>query len=157
MQIVQFTQNDQEKTEIFMRSIFKEMGWTPLPEEKLDNLAEFFHLPSGGYLYLARKEGKVIGTGGVTKTDEHTGLIKRVYVDKDFRKLGIGKELLIAITNAADKYNISRLVLDVSKNNAPAIHLYEKYGFKKYPQAPIKDWPESNLPDTHYFYFLDVN
>ena len=156
MKIIPFTLADQEETSNFMKEIFDEMGWTPLAEDGLDDLSCFFHLPDAGYLFIAKKDGKVIGTAGVAKIDENTGLIKRVYVDKNLRKLGMGKSLLNALINLTDKYNISRLVLDVSKNNAPAIHLYEKYGFNRYDQSPVKDWPESNLPDTHYFYYLNI-
>jgi ribosomal protein S18 acetylase RimI-like enzyme len=154
---VSFTPQDQEETSAFMKTIYKEKGWTPRPNEGLDNLSDFFHLPNDGCLFLAKNGNEVIGTAGVTKIDNHSGLIKRVYVAKVFRNLGIGKQLIMAIINAAPKFGIIRLVLDVAKDNKPAIHLYDKFGFTKYDQPPLPGWPESSMPDSHYFYQLEIN
>jgi ribosomal protein S18 acetylase RimI-like enzyme len=64
--------------------------------------------------------------------------IETLSVDPIFRGLGIGKQLLIAAEGEMDPRFIRRIRLEVSSGNAPAIHLYEKLGFKKI--ALLKDY-----------------
>jgi len=51
-------------------------------------------------------------------------------VRDDWQGKGAGSVLMQAAVDLADKWlNLSRLELDVYTDNAPAIHLYKKYGF----------------------------
>lgn len=64
-----------------------------------------------------------------------------IIVDAKYRNLGIGKALIEHFEKAArDQFNIEILHLEVYEGN-PAIHLYERMGFKEYGRHPrfIKD------------------
>lgn len=57
--------------------------------------------------------------------DGGTGVIK------EFRRKGIGEQLLKNLLELLKEKQISRFILEVLENNEPAIALYEKYGFRK--------------------------
>lgn len=60
--------------------------------------------------------------------DQHTLYINRFYIDEEYRNVGIGEQVLNKIIGMAKEMNRD-LELEVFGDN-PAIHLYEKMGFK---------------------------
>ncbi len=55
--------------------------------------------------------------------------LQKIYVLREFLALGIGKALLGAVLHHAAQRGLHTLWLDVLKQNARAIHFYEKQGF----------------------------
>lgn len=51
-----------------------------------------------------------------------------IFVDENYRRIGIAQKLINEIFN---DYNIENITLEVSCKNKSAISLYEKLGFKK--------------------------
>jgi putative acetyltransferase len=79
--------------------------------------------------------GEVVGNLGVHR---HSNLRRAhaaeigMSVHDDFQGQGIGTQLMAAAVALADNWlHISRLELTVFTDNAPAIGLYEKFGFEK--------------------------
>ena len=60
--------------------------------------------------------------------NQHTLYINRLYIDEEYRNIGIGEEVIKKIIDIAKDMNRD-IELEVFGNN-PAIHLYEKMGFK---------------------------
>jgi putative acetyltransferase len=61
----------------------------------------------------------------------HAGAIGLIVHDESQGK-GIGSALMHAGVDLADKWlNLTRLELEVYTDNAPAIHLYERFGFER--------------------------
>lgn len=80
--------------------------------------------------FVAMSDGKIAGyMGFYAAADE--GDISNIAVGKDFRRLGIGALLMEYVLAYADKNGIRFMALEVRESNAPAIGLYEKYGFVK--------------------------
>lgn len=156
MQIFSFTKQDQAITKAFMEVIYKEMGWIPTPEDGLDDIGTLFHLPTNGFLFIAKYNDEVIATGGCIKLNEKEYLLKRFYIKEDLRGKGLAQQLFAKIISAVKELHASKIVLDVSKNNSRAIRFYEKNGFERYHQKPLAGWPESSAPDTHDYYFLNI-
>lgn len=78
---------------------------------------------------VAKENNEVIGFAGIsTCLDEAT--INNIVVKKSFRGRGIGGELLEALIELCADLNMKSLTLEVDVSNEPAIHLYEKFGFK---------------------------
>jgi ribosomal protein S18 acetylase RimI-like enzyme len=64
--------------------------------------------------------------------------ISVINVDENYRRKGIGKNLISnAIKTARDK-RCTRIILDVSKDNENAIKFYKKVGFKIYEEVNTK-------------------
>lgn len=59
------------------------------------------------------------------------GILTSVAVKEKYRNKGIAKKLMDSFIDEAKKRNIAFINLEVRASNAPAISLYEKYGFEK--------------------------
>ena len=78
---------------------------------------------------IAKDDNNVVGFAGIsTCLDEAT--LHNIVVKKSCRNKGIGGELLEALIELCEDLHIKTLTLEVDTANEPAIHLYEKFGFK---------------------------
>lgn len=84
--------------------------------------------PHGAFLLL-RSDHTPIGCGGVQRIDEHTGEIKRMWIDPDWRGLGLGGRLLARLEAAARELGRTRVVLDTNETLVEAIAMYERAGY----------------------------
>jgi ribosomal protein S18 acetylase RimI-like enzyme len=71
-----------------------------------------------------------VGEGSNMMTGKKHGYIYDIFVKKEFRGKGIGKILLEKAQSYCREKGYSRILLMVSVNNANAIELYNKSGFK---------------------------
>lgn len=79
-------------------------------------------------LYLVADEDGVVGyVGSWIIFDECH--ITNIAVSPEARKQGIGEMLLKTLIETAEEKGVIATTLEVRPSNAPAIHLYEKYGF----------------------------
>jgi ribosomal protein S18 acetylase RimI-like enzyme len=63
----------------------------------------------------------------------HRGEIVQLYVDPEYKGLGIGKKLLrLSIEKAFNNEQIEQIILSVVFTNDHAIHLYRQLGFTEY-------------------------
>ncbi|GAY72724.1 GNAT family N-acetyltransferase [Lentilactobacillus kosonis] len=86
-----------------------------------------------------------------TLSDELIGIVTVEFLKKGIGELGvavlneyqgyqIGSNLVeLAVEWAIDYSNLNKMALTVFKDNAPAIHIYEKYGFKVVSELAIDD------------------
>ena len=83
-----------------------------------------------------QQKQKILGTTAVRnlKQFESTCELKRMYVLRDFRLLGLGQKLLDIAIDFAKSVGYSRMVLDSSKALHPARALYLKNGFVDIPR-----------------------
>lgn len=64
------------------------------------------------------------------------GQITNIAVHPDFRRNKIASALIEKMVEKCSKTDVYSLTLEVRKSNAPAISLYEKYGFKRVGLRP---------------------
>ena len=108
-------------------------GTLRLPFVSRDATRKWMEKPSEGHTgIVAVLEGRIVGSAGV---DQYKGRRSHVggiglCVHDDFHRRGVGAALLAALIEAADNWlGLRRLELTVYVDNAPAIALYQKYGF----------------------------
>ena len=78
---------------------------------------------------VAKENNEVVGFAGISIClDEAT--LNNIVVKKSYRNRGIGGELLESLIELCAELHISTFTLEVDTENEPAIHLYEKFGFK---------------------------
>ena len=94
--------------------------------------------------FIAEEDNQIIGYIGVWKVLEE-GQITNIAVHKDYRRRGIGKELIKTLMNFGREEKIEVFLLEVRKSNEAAKKLYEQMGFthlgirKNYYQKPTED------------------
>lgn len=105
--------------------IEKESFSMPWSEEDFENLLKH---PYCFYL-VALTEGQVAGCCGYTESF-HEACVDNVVVSDKFRNRGIGQALLRELITRGERAQIEAFTLEVRVSNAPAIHIYEKAGFR---------------------------
>lgn len=110
-------------------------GTLRLPHHTPDEVRKAIENPPSGYINLvAMLDGRIVGDIGLNRFPgrrAHVGSIG-MGVHDDFQRRGIGRALMgEIITIADDWYNLRRLELTVFIDNAPAIALYESFGFER--------------------------
>lgn len=104
--------------------------------EALDN-------PAAAVLLAQGEGGSLLGYAVVSAVLDE-GNLDNIAVAPDVRRQGVGDALMKALTGFA-RENLAVLTLEVRVSNAPAIALYEKYGFapvgrrKNYYSVPRED------------------
>ena len=79
---------------------------------------------------IGKINNEIIGFAGLKKIFAQADIMN-IVIKKTYRNQGIGTLLLENLILLAKDLNISTLFLEVNEQNKPAIHLYEKLGFKK--------------------------
>ncbi len=74
-----------------------------------------------------------------TELQDQNGLeIERIYIKKQFKRLGLGKQLIALASQQAQIKQKNFLWLGVWENNAPAISFYNKQGFTAFSEHLFK-------------------
>ncbi|MBQ3646964.1 MAG: GNAT family N-acetyltransferase [Synergistaceae bacterium] len=78
--------------------------------------------------FATSTEASLLGYA-VLGREKRFGLLMALAVDKNFRRIGIGTQLLMAVSDCATYLNMKRLKLKVRKSNSGAIALYKHFSF----------------------------
>ncbi|MGR9044630.1 MAG: N-acetyltransferase family protein [Gammaproteobacteria bacterium] len=92
---------------------------------------------------VAEHQGRVVAMATVQRlisTAEgcHVGLIEDLVVGNGYRGKGIGKKLLIAIEDWADRLELGRLQLLADRDNQPALRFYDRMEWSKTRMIGLK-------------------
>ncbi len=106
-------------------------------EEEADFIGKLEH-SSDGIMLVAKDGGKIVGDASLSRLPRrmnHRGDLG-IAVLKDYYNMGIGTRLMNEIIRLAKENSFDIIELQVRSDNAAAIHLYEKFGFKKTGEHP---------------------
>ena len=121
MEITEMTLTDLEQMKNTLYSDFDNFWSYNVLKQELENENTTY--------VIAKKSGDVVGFAGICIClDEAT--LNNIVVKKSCRGRGIGGELLESLIEICGDINAKTLTLEVDVSNEPAIHLYEKFGFK---------------------------
>jgi len=87
--------------------------------------------PPAGRFIVARLDGEPVGCGALKRVDERVGEIKRVWVAKPVRGLGVARRMLWKLEAAALEMGLATLRLDTNKTLTEAHALYRKEGYRE--------------------------
>lgn len=104
------------------------------------------YVPPRGALFVAYVDGEAAGCAALRPLGDEAAEMKRLYVRPDYRSLGLGHQLINAITAVARQATFHTLRLDTLPSMTSAQALYRKLGFIETP--PYND---KYLPGTRFF------
>ncbi len=73
------------------------------------------------------------------------GSLTNIAVSDEYRKMGVGSQLMAALMKSAEEKELAFVTLEVRVSNLPAVNLYRKFGFldvgtrRNYYDAPRED------------------
>ena len=91
-------------------------------------LKEELESENSSYL-VARMNNEIVGFAGIKVVLDEADIMN-IVIKKNYRNQGIGTLLLESLISLAKRLNLNSLSLEVSEENLPAIHLYQKFGFE---------------------------
>lgn len=92
-------------------------------------VGSFLFVPESTWL-VAAPTGQYCGTIQGIQSSEELGAIQNLGVVPDYRRLGLGRALLLKSLHGFKERGYKRAMLEVTADNAPAVKLYEKLGFR---------------------------
>ena len=123
--------------------IKKEYGIGPTPEFHYDieNLKEYYVLPSRNNLFIAFDEDKIIATVAIRGYDKdyaffdnyskkNTASIWRLMVDEDYRRHGIARKLIEYAENFARDNDYREIYLNTHRYLDAAMPFWESLGYR---------------------------
>ena len=95
----------------------------------INNLKNDFENSNATY-FVARLDDEIVGFAGFLKILDEANIMN-IVTKIDKRSLGIGSKLLEKLILSAKEQNCKSITLEVDAKNYTAIHLYEKFNFKR--------------------------
>jgi putative acetyltransferase len=102
-----------------------------------DALFELFNNTPGSYYYIATIDNNVVGGAGIFPTENlpnGTCELVKLYLHKDARGTGLGKELLNTAMQWAKENGYTQVYLESMPELSKAVTIYENVGFKRIHQ-----------------------
>lgn len=104
--------------------------------------------PRGAFL-MATVDGEPVACGAVKKVSAGVGWIKRMWVARTARGLGLGRQMLAALEREARRLGLTIVQLETNRSLVEAIQLYRSAGYVEVPPfnaEPYGDhWFEKRL------------
>ncbi len=98
-------------------------------------LAKDFKNPNYQYYLISNAENNLIGFMGIEMEFEPSVIkLHRIYLLKQEKRKGAGKETLDFLKTLAKQSSATRIILNVNRNN-PAKKFYESQGFRVYKEG----------------------
>ena len=108
----------------------------------------------GAAFVVARLDGRPIGCGAVRPLEPGVAEVKRMFVEREARRLGVGRRILEELERAAAALGYAALRLETGVKQPAAIALYEGAGYLRverygvYADDPLSVCMEKRLGGT---------
>ena len=154
MEIIKIiTYQDKYKTavrELIFKITEKEFGHhSKSGRPDLSNIKEVYQKTGRGNFWLALENDKLVGTIGLCELSLDVGYFVRFYVDKNYRRKGIGSKLFFTLIEFAKKNNYKKIILTTSSHQEAANRFYVKMGFTRV-YSPPAELPHPPTDDIFY-------
>ena len=120
-----------EKDERFLKLVDElDKGYYERIGDELKKYGAYNEFRDPHIVILALYNGMEIGCASYRVFDKDSVEFKRVYVKKDYRKMGIAYNLIKQLEKLVIEDNFRFSYIVTGKNNCPAIKLYKKLDYK---------------------------
>ncbi|HVY74909.1 MAG TPA: GNAT family N-acetyltransferase [Puia sp.] len=127
------TNRDSNKIIALVRSVLPEFGLSLSPEtseKDLFDIEQVYAKNGGVFMVVEDSRKEIVGTAALLQLNDHTGKLRKMYVDKNYRGMHLGDALMEAMLQQAAAFGFKTLYLETVHSMTAAIHLYRKYGFE---------------------------
>ncbi len=128
------------------------------PIVSVENQPELLHikekyLDAGGNFWVAKKDGKVVGSIGLMMCDGGLAILKKFFVYEPYRgnPYHLGRKLYETLLEFAKSKEVKKIILDTPKNTERAHKFYEKAGFKKISKEELPIVYDYPYEDSDFF------
>lgn len=108
------------------------LTWLPVPEAELA-------APDGGLL-IGVLDGVPVTGGAFRRYDTETAELKRIWTDREHRRRGYARELLMALEAETRARGYRRLYLITGNRQPEAESLYDATGYTRIAPDPLPSW-----------------
>ena len=115
--------------------IAKHFAIEPKDREVLDD-PDGTILAKGGHIFMAELDGEAVGCVGLIALPGGGFEVAKMTVSEAARGTGLGKLLMAACIDHAQKAGATRLYLETNSSLAPALAVYRAAGFVQLPPRP---------------------
>ena len=127
------TTNDEPAIRELVFGILESYGLKPSPQ---DTDADLYDLKGhygdlGGDFSVMLDDDRIIGTVAIHNMGNRVCELRKMYLDPEYRRRGLGKQLLEYSLAKARDLGFNRVTLETATALKEAVALYESYGFKR--------------------------
>jgi GNAT superfamily N-acetyltransferase len=121
----------------FLSELFTlEHDFKPERDKQLRGLRTILDEPELGKLFVLRVDGSVVGMANAlitisTAEGERALLLEDVFVQNEYRGMGLGRRLVEHVLEWARRRGMVRVTLLSDRDNQPALDFYRKLGFER--------------------------
>ena len=139
MTISHFKPEQQQELRDFVLTIQNNefsLGFKANEQSDLEDTGSFY---TGGGFWLAHHEGQLVGCIGLQKLDRTTGVLRKLFVKKEFRgtEHQIAGHLFANLKNKARTLGFERILLDTPAVAKASHRFYEKNGFLEVDRSQL--------------------
>lgn len=103
-------------------------------DDNLDHLSDYYLADRAKrYYFIALEDDEIVGGVGLAEIElfDDCAELQKLYLADRAKGRGIGYTLIRLIEDKAKELGYSRIYLETHSNLAPAIHIYEKSGYRE--------------------------
>lgn len=125
-------------------------------EEQYDLLDITSHYLEKGHFWIALDDDNTLaGTIALIKLDNGASALKKMFVRKDLRRFGLGRQLMEACLTYCQENKMTSIYLGTVSSLLQAQKFYQNMGFQEISKSQLpKDFPILDLDNVFYQYHL---
>lgn len=118
----------------------------------IKGMGDLFDEPAQSRLWVAEKDGEIVGSVAVVKRGAHEAQLRWFGVDTSMQGAGLGNRLLETAMSFCAERGYTDVVLWTIDILKPARHLYAKFGFSMTETKPNDEWADHRLLEEKWEY-----
>lgn len=95
-------------------------------------------IDKGGYIFFVKIDDAIAGTFALMKIEEGVFELSKMAVAEEFQGKKVGNRMMQFGIEKAKELGVGKIILYSNTTLQPAIHLYQKYGFKEVPLGKVE-------------------
>ena len=111
---------------------------------------EVYDDPEGNMLWVAERDGEVVGTVEIVRIAEHEAQLRLLAVDPSLQGEHLGSRLIETAIDYCIERGYSHVLLWTIDILKPARHLYAKYGFCMTNTKPNDEWADYHMTEEKW-------